>query len=396
MAKKISFESEVDASGFSNGLKKMEAAAAAANGRMNRTVYEAQKRQTILSKAQIQSRVEYEEKLQQKAAGKAAYEERRSLQQQASVTSTFVTGRQAYGQAYFAREKAAQMRAEGLSRFGAASSMFVSAARDSAASLASGAPLMQVIAQQAPQVLQAVTMIGGGIMKWGLGLGAAAAALVGVHYLTKKIGKEFTGEASQEREIAMLDRRSATLKKWRAEQNAEFAKKDAEAERLSAENRDIIEIGSSIGEARLAARMAKESNPIARQKMLIDSLMGKETIAALDYERKSQTEFSGLPGERLAARKSELALAQAQQARIEAQSQLKDMESVQSKASRPSFFNGDALTQVGNFLGAGSGLVNSISQQQLDEARKQTAHLDKISKNTMPSARTSAETMDIP
>lgn len=47
-----------------------------------------------------------------------------------------------------------------MSNFSSASSMFVSVARDSAASLASGAPIAQVMAQQAPQLLQAFTMMG--------------------------------------------------------------------------------------------------------------------------------------------------------------------------------------------------------------------------------------------
>ena len=62
-------------------------------------------------------------------------------------------------------------------RMGAASRMFISAGRDTLTSLASGAPTAQVIAQQAPQVLQAFSMIGLSLKTLGLAGLAAGAAL---------------------------------------------------------------------------------------------------------------------------------------------------------------------------------------------------------------------------
>jgi hypothetical protein len=68
-------------------------------------------------------------------------------------------------------------------RFGVAGSMFTSVARDSAASLASGAPITQVIAQQAPQVLQAMAMMRLGMVALQVSVIGAAAVVTG--YLAK-------------------------------------------------------------------------------------------------------------------------------------------------------------------------------------------------------------------
>lgn len=66
-----------------------------------------------------------------------------------------------------------------------AGSMFTSVARDSAASLASGAPISQVIAQQAPQVLQALSMMRLGFV--GLGIAAAGAATYGLFKFSRAL-----------------------------------------------------------------------------------------------------------------------------------------------------------------------------------------------------------------
>jgi len=65
-----------------------------------------------------------------------------------------------------------------FSRMGVAGSMFTSVARDSAASLASGAPISQVIAQQAPQVLQAFTFMGISLKLLGVYAAGAGIALL--------------------------------------------------------------------------------------------------------------------------------------------------------------------------------------------------------------------------
>lgn len=73
---------------------------------------------------------------------------------------------------------------------GAASAMFVSVARDTAASLASGANPLTVFMQQAPQVLQAMTMIGlkiGQLLPVIASVGAALLAAFAAHYISKGI-----------------------------------------------------------------------------------------------------------------------------------------------------------------------------------------------------------------
>lgn len=73
------------------------------------------------------------------------------------------------------------------SRLGVAGSMFTSVARDSAASLASGAPITQVIAQQAPQVLQALAMMKLSTVAWGAAL--TGVVLYGWHKITQGISE---------------------------------------------------------------------------------------------------------------------------------------------------------------------------------------------------------------
>jgi hypothetical protein len=114
---------------------------------------------------------EYEERLARKAAGAAEYAEKQKLAwrdrtatMRAGQTQSFVTG----NNSTLARPRAS---------FGVASSMFVSVARDSAASLASGAPITQVIAQQAPQVLQALTMMRLGMVAVGISAAAVGAVI---------------------------------------------------------------------------------------------------------------------------------------------------------------------------------------------------------------------------
>jgi hypothetical protein len=136
MARKIQFAAELDASGFSRGLKIMEDSAAAVNGRMSKTLYQHRKA-PVMTEAQVRVRAEYEAKQEYRAKEGARVQLERSAASQAA--GSVATG--------------------GLSSIGAAQTMFISAARDSFASLASGQSPITVFLQQAPQVAQAFTMM---------------------------------------------------------------------------------------------------------------------------------------------------------------------------------------------------------------------------------------------
>ena len=132
MARKIQFAAELDASGFSRGLKIMEDSAAAVNGRMSKTLYQYRKA-PVMTESQVRVRAEYEAKQEYRAKEAARVQLERS--------------------------KAAGSAAGGFSSIGAAQTMLVSAARDTFASLASGQNPVTVFLQQAPQVAQAFTMM---------------------------------------------------------------------------------------------------------------------------------------------------------------------------------------------------------------------------------------------
>lgn len=80
-----------------------------------------------------------------------------------------------------------------LSRSRVAASMLTSVARDSAASLASGAPISQVIAQQAPQVLQAFTFMGISLKALGVYAAGAGVAL----FAMTKAAEAFQAKAGE-------------------------------------------------------------------------------------------------------------------------------------------------------------------------------------------------------
>lgn len=93
---------------------------------------------------------------------------------------------------------------------GASSAMFVSVARDSAASLASGMNPMTVFLQQAPQVLQAMTMMRLG---W-LAIAAVGvlAAAIATHFISKWVADTVYGIAKQERLAVVLEMQRQRLR----------------------------------------------------------------------------------------------------------------------------------------------------------------------------------------
>lgn len=118
--------------------------------------------------------------------------------------------------------------------FATAGSMFTSVARDSAASLASGAPITQVIAQQAPQVLQALAMMRAGTLAW-----AAVVAGAGVfawHKLTQAMANAFYGAEKFKAVNEYLTHQKEELKKIRyGLEEVQWAERDAAAEAVKRE-----------------------------------------------------------------------------------------------------------------------------------------------------------------
>lgn len=373
MAKKVTIEVEVNASKARAGFSQLESQAKAASARIQNT-----------EMGMVAERIRREQAMVEVARARIAQS---SSQIQTGGGTHQFTGKDVMG---------------GKSRFGVASSMFVSVARDSAASLASGAPLMQVMAQQGPQVLQAVTMIGGQVMKWGLGIGAGVAALVGFHYLSDKIFQLWhTGGIDQEKQIASLDRKSAALKAIRAEQEADRVAAEKHGQKLKDDAAESISLSGDIGNYRAQAREAQEFDAKKRQLMVINRLREDEQRLAAVSAKSSETEFSGMEGHRIQALKDQKALAAATLNRVNAEVALKNMEDSGVKSSAKSLsISSDSLTSVGNFLGSGQGLINSIFDKQLDEARKANMKHDTTNTllNTMlnKSSTTGGGTIEVP
>ena len=117
---------------------------------------------------------------------------------------------------------------------GAAAPMFISAARDTAASLASGANPFTVMLQQGPQVLQAFTMMGvrlSALLPILGKVGLALAAAFSVHIISKGIAGMVYGLDKLDREGEKLKSKATIFRKLREEMEeaAKAAKEWADA-----------------------------------------------------------------------------------------------------------------------------------------------------------------------
>jgi hypothetical protein len=248
MAKKITFDVEVNPSGMHKGLALMERAAAASNEKMRREVYAAERRQLARP-----------------------------------ISETFRTGGGAGG-AWGARRN-----------FGASSSMFVSVARDSAASLASGAPITQVIAQQAPQVLQALSMMRLGMVA--VGIAAAGVGAFITYKIVRGLYDAYIGTEQLQkgfRDVGLMSDRLANKiesKLIAALRAAANASKNLRREKSEAE------FGLSAGDAKASLETAVERNlylqksnhtleeQIEHEKKLLE-IQARRADAAVDLAKK--------------------------------------------------------------------------------------------------------------
>lgn len=166
--------------------------------------------------------------------------------------------------------------------FAVAGSMFTSVARDSAASLASGAPITQVIAQQAPQVLQALAMMKAGTLAWIAVL--AGAGVFAWHKITKGIAESVAGVQKLTLEGERLRKQGeATKGARRAADTWEQEALDAKTQQLEAEaamrerentadklkrdreNIDRARMGDLSPQAQARFELANEQSAIYRQ-----------------------------------------------------------------------------------------------------------------------------------
>jgi hypothetical protein len=182
MPTSLKFILSADAAGFDKGLKQVQASSAQAAANINRELSRASSPAyiNILNTAKQQLTVENE-------INQAVTKRARLLA--ALPADTNYSGYKRYGGGSDGRYGRASLQAGSAAMV---APMFISVARDSFASLASGQNPITVMMQQGPQVAQAMTMMSGGIMGAAATLGAALlpvaaglAALAPVIYVAK-------------------------------------------------------------------------------------------------------------------------------------------------------------------------------------------------------------------
>lgn len=178
--------------------------------------------------------------------------------------------------------------------------MFISALRDSIASAASGAPIAQIVAQQAPQVAQAFTMLGlRGAMMLKLGLAAAGgAAILGAIYSFLHITGARAGLFSGP-EIA--DRSSLPFAKSKHAEEAihdlATALKDAQKEfygAAGAAQRYAESVAYAAQHSRALLDLAKQQALMTArtpaQKLLVEQQFGAASLQMSKMEREAEIE----------------------------------------------------------------------------------------------------------
>lgn len=439
MARKIQFAAELDASGFSRGLKLMEASAAAANGRMSKTLYQ-QTKNPAMTESQVRARAEYEAKQEHRAKQAEKIKlERAEANKKPTQSKADYEKQNAAGGGPFITAGAPSISSR--RSFGAASSMFVSAARDTAASLASGAPITQVIAQQAPQVLQALTMMKLGMVA--IGASAAVAGAVVAGFLVKSIIDAYIGTKKLEESFKNLAKTVSLLKirdairagtergvLTRDVQDASIEKKKMEQAERSKDSTLELEKQKAIERSLSNGKIDGKEKEIALEKELLqlEIKRAEEKLASAkqnisDVEKIKETElqlfeieqqFAELDKNRdpnkvwkvgddslerdaafqklnLEKRKLEMDLellknpsgeqvTDAEAKLLELKNKLNkptDKKSLEIKqeAPKPVQQITDSLLSVGNFLSSGRSMVGSVEQQTLDEIKGHTRHL---------------------
>ena len=205
---------------------------------------------------------------------------------------------------------------------GAASAMFVSVGRDTAASLASGASPITVFLQQAPQVAQAFTMMGSKIGAFLLPAGLAVAGLAGLGYAVAKaaqglgaLGVEGGGE-----QLGKV--RDEIRKTLRARVEALRLERE-EAEKILKARREAAAAGyggrlDSVGKARMEGRVLEAKNPEDARKIRQDYLKDQMDVAKMDYDNKKKDAYNRAdPLAQKAADDAELAYVSARNALLQ-------------------------------------------------------------------------------
>jgi hypothetical protein len=371
MARKIVFETEVNSSGFHKGLAMMEARAA----------------QAMTRQAERSNRIN--------SMTASGYQPGR-----AGFTTGGVVGGAAQDQKHAKKMNLA-----------VAGSMFTSVARDSAASLASGAPITQVIAQQAPQVLQALAFMNAGMLAF-----AATVSVVAVaawYKLTEAIGQATFGSNKFLAQANYYEKRADDVRKIRYEmedltraENEAAAAGLERAKKQSDSDAKVLESNRDFERRALEKKLAEDETNASEQtrqkadlelKFLREDLAKaqakqlKETPEAIrlknaiaDKSRQPILETKAEMGIREVERRSleedlkavmEIAADQLTVEVLDIQNKITQKEAEiaalynkngQFKSTATYAPGGDSLTSVGNFIGSARSKVEGTAMRQLE------------------------------
>ena len=258
-------------------------------------------------------------------------------------------------------------------RFRVASTMFVSVARDTAASLGSGADPATVFLQQAPQVAQAAAMIGGrflaltgiigGATLATLGLGLALNKVVNVIYDTDNVA----GAGLEKRRLGLRK----LVEEAESDRNAEKQKTAADLDA----RKKLMDAEQEYANLRLKNRIANAPNEDERHRLTNEALQ-EDLGRAQDLHQQLMDQGifdSRDPSVRRRGTIAQMAVEAAKQAIVEENQRHKSaLDSVKSAAPTKSQRAADAneLQRIGGMA------VGNI--QMLDIARGQLARLTSI------------------
>lgn len=421
MAKKLEFSATIDGSGFRAGIVEMERLAGSAAGRMEKamtgslggggSVEEIARNRNAMTAASARER----EKIQQEMAQADAALNAKMTSDWKKNTAAMRQGG-LDPQSFNTVTGAANQMSVGLRRAAGSYAQLLHSARATFDSIASGMPLDRVIAQQAPQVVQALIQ-----MKLGwIALGAAA---LGVwHITTKYIAESLAGHWRQKQIFDQLTAAAnvfrEALKRMHVEESAGLK---ADAQRIQINN-DLAELKQQVADAELEQQKIQLQNRSIDERKL-DNLQYefelKKKIAALELAdlegklraaegRRNRQEIGAEERQRFRAQIRELqnsaeantpegqarqaeleqaiadsftlsyAKAQASIAELTTKIAAKKMEINEAELAAHDFYKkpavrpvspglgADSLTSVGNFLGGSRSMIESLARRQVD------------------------------
>ena len=283
MAKKLEFSATIDGSGFRAGIVEMERLAGSAAGRMEKamtgslggggSVEEIARNRNAMTAASARER----EKIQQEMAQADAALNAKMTSDWKKNTAAMRQG--GLDPSTFGKTTSALGQIErGLRRTGVAYAQLLHVARASFDSLASGMPLTRVLAQQGPQLAQALIQMGAGMNA--VYVAAAAGAAYGLYRFAKAMHDVYF---EVERTSALADKLKAFMEYAKGVHKTRVIDSALANEKISGDfERAQAAIDYANEEADAVADLAKAkatAESLARQKDMNEKQRAEERIA---------------------------------------------------------------------------------------------------------------------